>query len=155
MDNFILYLYRIFCMIILNRLFQTPKSTIGHLSFAGKNYFTCEDIFRSKKIAGETRIPSGTYDIKLRLEGELVQKYNKKYNWHRGMIWLQNVPDYSFVYIHVGNTFKDTEGCILIGYGADVLTGEISQSVKAYTDFCADVYKNLRGLKIKITDNVS
>ena len=141
--------------ITLNRLFQTQRSTIGHLHFAGKNYFTCEDIFRPKKIAGETRIPAGTYDIKLRLEGELVQRYNKKYSWHRGMIWLQNVPDFSFVYIHIGNSHKDTEGCPLIGYAPDAQTGQVLKSAIAYEQFCKDVYKNLRGLKIKIVDNVS
>jgi hypothetical protein len=31
------------------------------------------------------------------------------------MIWVQNVPGFKFILIHLGNTISDTEGCLIIG----------------------------------------
>ena len=33
------------------------------------------------------------------------------------MLWLQMVPDFQFIYIHVGNKDDDTDGCLLVGDG--------------------------------------
>ena len=49
--------------------------------------FTIEDEGRDTKIKGETRIPAGTYELKLRKEGGYHQRYVKKYgSMHKGMI---------------------------------------------------------------------
>ncbi len=104
--------------ITLQRLRSDSTATSGFLSINGKVVcFTLEDAFHVAKIIGGTRIPSGTYEIKLRDVGGLTQKYLEKYgsSFHHGMLWLQDVPDYEYVYIHVGNTHKHTEGCILVG----------------------------------------
>ena len=34
---------------------------------------------------------------------------------HKGMLWLQNVPDFTFVYLHIGNDSAATRGCPLVG----------------------------------------
>ena len=48
------------------------------------------------------------------------------------MLYLNNVPNYEYVLIHIGNTKKDSEGCILVGLGKDVKANSITQSTDAY-----------------------
>lgn len=89
--------------------------------------FSLEDEHREVKVAGETRIPAGTYRIKLRTEGGMHERYKKHYGArHKGMLWLQNVPGFTFIYIHPGNLPADTAGCILTGEGLSVLRGEFA-----------------------------
>lgn len=96
---------------------------------------TMEDTYRQVKVKGRTRIPAGTYKIKLRNEGTLTQKYAQKFpDIHRGMLWLQNVPGFEYIYIHLGNTADDSEGCILLGSSVNYITGFQGESVPAYRD---------------------
>lgn len=77
---------------------------------------TLEDPSRLEKIAGDTCIPTGRFPIQLRDEGGMTQKYKKLFPAsHKGMLWLQPVPDFEWVYIHIGNDLDDTLGCILVG----------------------------------------
>ena len=121
----------------LDRYASNEDST-GGLLFVDDGFFcyTCEDEGRDVKIKGETRIPAGTYRITLRNEGGMTKRYAKKYNFHRGMLWLRNIPGFEWVYIHVGNTEEHTDGCPLVGYGANRRSGEnsVSRSVDAYKD---------------------
>ena len=57
--------------------------------------YTLEDEQRDVKVYGETRIPAGTYKLKLREEGGFHNKYLARYgaDWHHGMIWVQDVPN--------------------------------------------------------------
>lgn len=98
--------------------------------------FTCEDQRQDVKVAGETRIPEGSYEIKLRDEGGMTNRYAARYPSHRGMLHLQDVPGFKYVYIHVGNNDDHTEGCILVGFTALRQAGEnvIAGSVDAYTE---------------------
>ena len=121
----------------LIRYTADQDSSGGLLMIDGKFFcYTCEDEKREIKIAGETRIPSGDYKIKLRNEGGMTKRYAAKYDFHQGMIHLQDVPNYEWVYIHVGNTDDHTEGCLLVGYGANRadLENTVSRSRDAYTD---------------------
>ena len=79
--------------------------------------FTLEDEVRDKKIKGETAIPLGEYEIKLRTVGGFHSKYTSKYGaaFHKGMLELQNVPNFQYILIHTGNTDSHTAGCLLIG----------------------------------------
>ncbi|KKM02380.1 hypothetical protein LCGC14_1785020 [marine sediment metagenome] len=78
--------------------------------------FTLEDEFRAVKRPKETRIPAGTYPLALRDVGRLHPKYAAQFpDIHQGMLWVQNVPGFEWVYLHVGNRDDDTEGCILVG----------------------------------------
>ena len=119
----------------LMRLKDDTKSTIGTLYVNGAfECFTLEDTFNFPKVYGKTRIPDGTYEIKLRNEGGLTKKYAEKYPYHKGMLWLQNVDNFEWVYIHVGNTADHTDGCILVGEGCMSTTGDqkVTGSVNAY-----------------------
>ena len=79
--------------------------------------FTLEDEARDTKVMGETRIPAGIYDLKLRSEGGYHNKFFKNFGpaFHKGMIWVQNVPNFRWILWHTGNTDEDTAGCLLLG----------------------------------------
>jgi hypothetical protein len=107
-------------------------STLGGLLVNERfQCFTLEDEFREVKVPGETRIPAGTYRVALQTAGKMHEKYTTKYPEHRGMLTLVSVPDFTSVMIHVGNTDRDSAGCILVGDMA-MANGELGQSVVAY-----------------------
>jgi len=85
----------------------------------GKRTFLCytlEDEQRDVKVWGETRIPAGTYQLELRTEGGFHNRYKSKYgDWHKGMIWVKNVPGFEYILWHTGNTDENTAGCLLLG----------------------------------------
>ncbi len=122
----------------LRRFYSQPDYTISYLSFndGGFKQFVCfalEDEFRIVKVKKETRIPAGQYKMDLRTEGGLTKKYGAKYpEMHQGMIWLRKVPGFKYIYIHVGNTDKDTEGCIVVGDYNSVIPHKVSSSAKTY-----------------------
>lgn len=103
-------------IVTVQRDVLSPNSTIGHLRVMSKDCFTLEDPVRQIKLHGRTAIPAGQYVLKLRTEGGMDLRYAARFgNWHKGMLWLQDVPHFEYVYLHIGNTPEDTEGCILLG----------------------------------------
>ena len=148
--------------LLTRRISSAEESTLGvcHDVTADDPQFLCymlEDQHNEPKIPGETRIPPGRYQIKYRTEGGLHQKYGSdpRYPWHRGMLWLQDVPNFTWVYIHVGNDDDDSEGCPVVGDGqVQNVTerGMVTSSVAAYTRFYAHVGDALdRGEEVWIT----
>ena len=94
------------------------KSTLGLLFIDGAfNGYTLEDQHRDVKVMHETRIPAGTYEIKLRTDvaSSMNQRYAAKYPWFKGHLWLQDVPNFTYIYIHQGVTDEHSSGCILVG----------------------------------------
>jgi hypothetical protein len=92
----------------LHRDTFSPETSIGKLSINGLYYCeTLEDQTRAKgvKIPGETCIPEGRYKIRLIKSPK------------RGYIvpLLLDVPMFTAIEIHIGNTRWDTRGCILVG----------------------------------------
>jgi len=80
--------------------------TLGEMSVDGiHECWTCEDEIREVKIPGKTAIPQGRYRVVLTQS----QRFKKV------LPELLNVPGFSGVRIHSGNTSEDTEGCILVG----------------------------------------
>lgn len=72
------------------------------------NVFECyvlEDALRSIKIPGQTAIPFGVYKVVLSYSPRFARKLPE----------LLNVPNFTGVRIHRGNTTRDTEGCLLVG----------------------------------------
>lgn len=122
-------------ILTLRPILQTKTATLSLLETPFGEYFTLEDPIRKNKIPGDTAIPEGTYTLLMRKSGGMHARYAQRYGArHRGMLWLQNVPNFEWVYLHIGNTTADTEGCILVGDSAD-LGGEapvLTQSVKGY-----------------------
>ena len=86
----------------------------------GKRTFLCytlEDEQRDVKVWGETRIPAGTYKLGLRTEGGFHNRYLSRYgaDFHKGMIWVLDVPGFEWILWHSGNTDESTAGCLLLG----------------------------------------
>ena len=119
--------------LLVSRVIDRDTCTLGVMKVDGHAFATLEDPQQDEKIAGNTRIPSGTYDIGLRKNSPLATKYRERYgDNHYGMIWLLDVPGFKYVYIHTGNTHEHTEGCLLVGLDMNIGVGTISQSRTAY-----------------------
>ena len=94
----------------LKRIALKQTYTIGHLYIDGE-YFcdTIEDKVRDlkkePKVKGQTAIPYGTYEV--------TWSYSPRFK--KSTPRLYNVPQFSGVLIHSGNTAADTEGCIIVG----------------------------------------
>lgn len=92
----------------LNRIFKTNTFTIGEL-YINEKYVTdtIEDRVRpeGEKVYGKTAIPEGTYEVKL----------THSPRFKKILPEILNVPNFSGIRIHTGNSSKDTEGCILVG----------------------------------------
>mgnify|MGYP003138968378 CR=1 FL=1 len=99
--------------------------------------YTLEDEKRKSKVRGETRIPSGSYKIKVREVGGFHSKYKKRFgDTHRGMLHVTNVPGFEYILIHCGNTDEHTAGCLLVGDSQEnnqiIKNGFIGKSTQAY-----------------------
>lgn len=102
---------------------STSQCTIGQLYVDDVfECFTLEDVVRPIKIAGETAIAAGTYNV--------VVTYSPHFK--RDLPLLLNVPNYDGVRIHPGNTKANTEGCILVGKAIGNDGDSITQSVIAF-----------------------
>lgn len=125
----------------VQRFSSSKEDTLGNLFLSDTVYkwlcFTLEDEQRTKKVYGETRIPAGRYRIKLKTTGGFHQRYLSQYgsDWHKGMLHIQDVPGFTDILIHKGNTDDDTAGCLLIGEDAQGnfdKKGAVLQSKSAY-----------------------
>ena len=99
--------------------------------------YTLEDQYQAVKVMHETCIPEGTYNIKFRNTG----------GFHHGMLHLQNVPGFTYILIHAGNTDEHTSGCLIVGETQQDLDisddGFIGHSGKAYSKLYDKVSKKL------------
>ena len=105
--------------ITLKRIYKKGAFTLGALQIQTEsnreflmNRYFCDtlephaiDWRREEKIAGKTAIPTGRYKV--------VMSYSSTYK--RRMPYLLNVPHFTGIMIHTGNTADDTRGCILVG----------------------------------------
>jgi Family of unknown function (DUF5675) len=126
----------------LKRKHGTVGFTHGKLYLDG-DYIcdTLEDQERPVKIDGATCIKTGEYRVIVDMSAR----------FRRRMPLLLNVPNFTGVRIHSGNTAKDTDGCILVG--AYLSEGYIKNSRFAFNKLFTKIdsaIKNGGGVSIEI-----
>ena len=96
--------------IVLKRIAKRDTYTIGQLYIDGQ--YWCDtledrvrDLSKERKVAGETAIPAGTYDVEVNISPKFKRLLPR----------LLSVPHFEGVLIHRGNTAADSAGCILVG----------------------------------------
>lgn len=147
--------------ILLKRIAKKPNYTIGKLYIDGK-YFcdTLEDKDRGLlqsmteneilkiKVKDQTAIPTGKYKIDM----NTVSPRFGNSSWaklYKGIVpRLINVPGYSGVLIHPGNTVSDTSGCILLGQNKVV--GQVINSQVTWKAFMQKVTSCKESINITI-----
>lgn len=150
---------------ILQRFADNRESTLGLLFKVGVltpfRCYTLEDEFRESKISKETRVAARIYKLVIqKIETPKTLAYRKKYPWFENHIMLENVPGFIGIYIHVGNTDDDTDGCILLGDNANNNTigpGTISASTAAFKRFYLEVFPALKAgqeVTLEIRDEI-
>ena len=118
--------------------------------------YTLEDQYQAVKVMHETCIPEGTYDIEFRKTGGFHAKYSERYkNAHYGMLHIQDVPNFTYILIHTGNTDEHTSGCLIVGESQQDLDiaddGFIGSSAVAYKKMYSKVANQLlQGKKVSI-----
>ena len=149
--------------IILQRRFKGPKYTIGSLFINGE-YFcdTIEDKDRNLndsmteeeikriKVYGETAIPYGTYKIDMNI---LSPKFKDR-TWAKPyggkLPRLLRVKGFEGILIHVGNTEKDSLGCIIVGENKQV--GRVINSTATFNKLMTVLLKaKLKEEEIEVT----
>lgn len=140
----------------LDRRFKGTAYTIGSL-YINDEYFcdTIEDVDRGLsqntpldeikkiKVKHQTAIPSGVYDITLKVQSP---KYSQRsqYNFCKGYLpRLLDVPGFDGILIHIGNKAEDSSGCILVG----------ENKVKGQVINSTTTFKNLYETLKKASDN--
>ncbi len=91
-------------------------TTVGLLYVNGHYYcYTLEDTHQDEKVKGKTRIPAGKYNVDfLRHETGLTLDYRDRFDWFDFHLEIQNVPNFTGIYIHSGGDHRHTKGCLLV-----------------------------------------
>lgn len=119
--------------------------------------YTLEDEGREEKVYGETCIPEGEYRLGLRREGGFHARYSKRFrSIHLGMVEVLDVPNFTHILLHCGNTDEDTSGCLLVGdtqhNNSMEKNGFIGRSTKAYMRIYPAIAEALdKGEEVTIT----
>ena len=142
--------------LIALRISTSNKSTIGAFYIDEKfECYTMEDTYRPEKVKGETRIPAGTYDVEFRKTiTEKTESYRKRHSFFTWHLHIKDVPNYTAVYIHAGNTPEHTEGCLLlnnIAYNNQIGLDKCGDSRTAFETSYRKISKALNeGERVKI-----
>jgi len=119
---------------VLQRIKDNGEATLGLLFVNGEfQCFTLEDQKQEQKVTSETRVRFGKYKVSKKTSGRFYVAYYERWG-HDFVPELIDVPEFTDILIHTGNTEADTAGCILVGMGCEA-DGEptISSSRLAYT----------------------
>lgn len=146
----------------LKRIAKKANYTIGKLSINGK--YLCDTIedtdrglkqgmsateIKAKKVYAKTAIPSGTYTISLNIVSPSFS-LKPAYKKIGGRLpRLLNVTGFEGILMHIGNTEKDSAGCIIVGQNKVV--GKVINSTDTFWSLYAELDKaNKRGEMISL-----
>lgn len=131
--------------LVLKRIAKRDTYTVGQLYIDGR--YWCDtledrvrDLSKERKVAGETAIPAGTYDVVVNISPKFKRLLPR----------LLRVPHFEGVLIHRGNTAADSAGCILVGENKAV--GKVLNSTvweRRITEYLLEAQN--KGEDIKIT----
>lgn len=101
-----------------------------------------ERVIRNKadKVAGYTAIPKGTYAI--------AWTYSPRF--HRYTPEILQVPWFTAIRIHAGNTPEDTAGCILVGRKGEAKGTLVTSRVTAEKIYTLISSRILKGEKVQL-----
>ena len=140
--------------LVVERFALRPNYTIGRLLIDGKKYCdTLEDKVRDtnkngefdngeSKVYGETAIPYGKYELKYTFSPKFSKKSAyKAFIKNDLMPEICNVPQFTGVRIHGGNTDKDTYGCLLVG--RNTVVGRLTNSLDCFRPLYEMLYQRI------------
>ncbi len=104
-------------IVSIERMYQRSTGIIGMLrvNTVPTVFYSLEHPPRAEKIQKKTGIPLGKYQLLPRREGQVYENYCQRFGCDHPIIWLQDVPGFEYIYIHIGNKVEESEGCILVG----------------------------------------
>lgn len=150
--------------IIVKRIAKRPLYTIGRVYIDGK--YICDSIedkdrgltstmstkqIASIKVKSQTAIPTGTYDLTMKVKSPSFSKKQYYKTYCDGYLpRLLNVKGFEGILLHRGTDQDSSSGCIILGY--NTIVGKVTDSKKAFEE----VYQILKaasdkGEKITIT----
>ena len=140
----------------LERRWKKATYTIGRLYVDGV-YFcnTLEDrdrglkqtdpiaTIKSRKVYGETAIPSGTYGVAMNVTSPKYAAVSWYWQLCQGkMPRLLSVPGFEGILIHPGNTALDSLGCLLVGKNTKV--GQLTESKATFQKLYKEMAKAVK-----------
>lgn len=103
-------------MLTLVRDIRTEEAVLGSLYLNGA--FICHTLENASKT-----IPCGMYSVQ--------NSKSPKFKRELPLLHNSQVPSSRGIRIHRGNTFKDSQGCVLVGMSRDVKKNFITESTNA------------------------
>lgn len=138
-----------------------PEYTLGHLLYKEERLgWTIERPVRKEKVHGQTAIWEGVYPLTTYLSPSmsalflwsaehriLIDRKDQKnyphvkdFTPHR-MIEISGIRQFDLVYLHWGNTAKDSKGCPIVGTSSGWIKGE--RAVIRSRDFYRTFYERV------------
>lgn len=127
----------------LERKWKKERYTIGNLYVDGVWFCnTIEDrdrglrqdlplsVNQKRKVKNETAIPVGRYRVTLGVKSPKMSQ-RPAYDFCQGYVpRLINVPAFDGILIHIGNTERDSAGCIIVG--ENKVKGKVINSTETF-----------------------
>lgn len=150
--------------ILIKRIAKRDKYTIGKVYIDGVKIcdsiedkdrgltqnMSLEEINRIK-IKHQTAIPSGVYDVTMKVKSTSFSKKNYYKQYCNGYLpRLLNVKGFEGILLHKGTDQDSSSGCIILGY--NTIVGKVTNTQKAFETVYAMLKKaSSKGEKITLT----